>query len=454
MAFTKSEPEQTPETLENKSVSSISDTPETLTYKSIKHNYLYYYIVPTSYSRSIIKALLQNIIYYGRESSRSSCSKIIFKKVLLKVPQLLKNVKLCAIIIVCGERDANMDDEKKIKIVNEIINDAFWLSYILELKRKLTDYNTKEVLTHFLLFYGSIFCGETLSAKFGGMAKSATTIEQEIEEFRNNNLKHCYTMTSNTAKRVIEQMGIDLDNYVFDIVLTLNDSTLLDTNFRSWNYNKAEKEKLLECVVSTPNAWVEELMPDIYETALDLLKEHTENLVNKLSCNQITQKSYSSQKLYINSILTSNDKIYILQRYGHVKLLSFFDALFEKGISIKYKGLVIDSKTFLTKCKAILIEMLYNDSKSNNIAVLDEIFLLNKNTIPPEFYPKNRSIRDNLHYGDYHYLSDEEWKLVQEYQDVYLKNVLDVFDKNISYNFGFAYKIGLWLAKVYKWSNE
>ena len=137
MAFTKSEPEQTPETLENKSVSSISDTPETLTYKSIKHNYLYYYIVPTSYSRSIIKALLQNIIYYGRESSRSSCSKIIFKKVLLKVPQLLKNVKLCAIIIVCGERDANMDDEKKIKIVNEIINDAFWLSYILELKRKL-----------------------------------------------------------------------------------------------------------------------------------------------------------------------------------------------------------------------------------------------------------------------------------------------------------------------------
>ena len=98
MAFTKSEPEQTPETLENKSVSSISDTPETLTYKSIKYNYLYYYIVPTSYSHSIIKALLQDIIYYGRESSRSFCLKIIFKKVLLKVPRLLKNVKFCVII--------------------------------------------------------------------------------------------------------------------------------------------------------------------------------------------------------------------------------------------------------------------------------------------------------------------------------------------------------------------
>ena len=105
IAFTKSEPEQTPETLENKRVSSISDTPETLTYKTIKHNYLYYYIVPTSYSHSIIKPLLQEIIYYDRNSSINGCSKIIFKKVLLKVPHLLKNIKLCAIIIMNNKGD-------------------------------------------------------------------------------------------------------------------------------------------------------------------------------------------------------------------------------------------------------------------------------------------------------------------------------------------------------------
>ena len=99
MVFTKSEPEQTPETLENKSVSSISDTPETLTYKSIKHNYLYY-IVPTSYNHSIIKALLQNVIYYSRESSRRRCPKNTIKKALLKVLEALKKFKLCAIIII------------------------------------------------------------------------------------------------------------------------------------------------------------------------------------------------------------------------------------------------------------------------------------------------------------------------------------------------------------------
>ena len=105
------------------------------------------------------------------------------------------------------ERDNTMDCEKSVKITNEIINDAFWLSYILELKKKLTDYNIKEMLSNFLLFYGSIFCGETLSAKLGNMAKNATITEKQIEEFRNKNLKHCYTMTSDTAKRVIKEMG-------------------------------------------------------------------------------------------------------------------------------------------------------------------------------------------------------------------------------------------------------
>ena len=92
LSFTKSVPEQNPETLEDKSVLSISDTPETLTYKTIKYNYLYCCIVSTSYNYPIIE-LLQESIYYDRDSSINGCSKIIFKKVLLKVPILLKNCR-------------------------------------------------------------------------------------------------------------------------------------------------------------------------------------------------------------------------------------------------------------------------------------------------------------------------------------------------------------------------
>ena len=34
-------------------------------------------------------------------------------------------------------------DDKHLKIVNKILNEAFWLGYILEIKRELKDYNKK-----------------------------------------------------------------------------------------------------------------------------------------------------------------------------------------------------------------------------------------------------------------------------------------------------------------------
>ena len=34
-----------------------------------------------------------------------------------------------------------MEKDKNFKIVNEIMNDAFWLGYILEIKRNIIDYS-------------------------------------------------------------------------------------------------------------------------------------------------------------------------------------------------------------------------------------------------------------------------------------------------------------------------
>ena len=55
-----------------------------------------------------------------------------------------------------------MKKDKEFKIFNEIMNDAFWLGYILEIKRKITDYSQKEILSSFLIFYSSIFAEETI----------------------------------------------------------------------------------------------------------------------------------------------------------------------------------------------------------------------------------------------------------------------------------------------------
>ena len=72
-----------------------------------------------------------------------------------------------------------MAEQKDIKIINEIVNDAFWLSFILEIKRNLTDYNQKELLSCFLLVFASIFCDETITAGYGGISDK-TTITKNV----------------------------------------------------------------------------------------------------------------------------------------------------------------------------------------------------------------------------------------------------------------------------------
>ncbi len=99
LLFTKNMAVQTAENLENKSVSSISESPETLTYKTIIYNYLLNNIVPTFYARLNVLTLFQELFCNYKICSRNPCSQIIFKKVLLKVPIPLNFWSLCVRII-------------------------------------------------------------------------------------------------------------------------------------------------------------------------------------------------------------------------------------------------------------------------------------------------------------------------------------------------------------------
>lgn len=340
-------------------------------------------------------------------------------------------------------------EDKELKITNEIINDAFWLSYILELKRRIDDYNQKEVLCLFLMTFSSIFCEETIRAGYGGMGEDTITTEREISDFRNNNLKRCFKTNSEIARQVISEMGIDLEHYVFDIILLIANSKIVDINFRSWRYDKEKEAKLLECVVSTPNAWMDALMPNLYVTMLDMMKKQMELHITKISSIQILKKSYSSYRLFFNSEISNDNKLYILQRYGLVQIVKFMDSLFGVNISFHINRLIITSRIFIAKCKALLIEMFYNDFKNNNsITVLKDIFSQNKKDIPGEFYVLNRKLRDNIHYGDYHYLTESQLADVIKFQDVYLKNVMNFFDRELTVQFGPRYELELQLAKI------
>lgn len=349
-----------------------------------------------------------------------------------------------------------MAEQKDIKIINEIVNDAFWLSFILEIKRNLTDYNQKELLSCFLLVFASIFCDETITAGYGGISDKTTITKKEIADFRDSNLKDCFKISSKTAKSIIAEMGIDFDNYVFDIVLTLENSKIIDINIRNWDYIKPEKETLLEGIVSTPNAWMNILMPDIYSLLIEHLTNVTKKHIGKIAKSKIVKKPYSSSRLFRHTNLGIDDKLYILQRYGLIQLIHYIDCLFDENISISIgeNNIKLDFKVFLTKCKATLLEMFWNDNKQNkSITVLNDVFSKNDCTIPKKFFEINRRVRDNLHYGDYHNVTEDEMEFVREYQKIYIDNVTNVFNNHISINFGMPYKISLCLAKIQKWAS-
>ena len=70
----------------------------------------------------------------------------------------------------------NLNNEKK--QVNEIINDAFWLGLILELKRKVNDNSKKEIISLFLVYFSSVFTHETLKSGYGDLVKKISHLHK------------------------------------------------------------------------------------------------------------------------------------------------------------------------------------------------------------------------------------------------------------------------------------
>ena len=341
-----------------------------------------------------------------------------------------------------------MEQIKKFKIFNEIINDAFWLGYILEIKRNIADYSQKEILSSFLIFYSSIFAEETIKSNYGGLSGKREITLEDIENFRNYNLKYCPFINSETAIRILKEMEINFNPNVFDIVLYLSKENLLDINFRNWDLNKKEKFELYDGLVATPSRWLE-----IYSVVLEQMKELSKQFIDKISEAKINKKSYSSYKLFKKCNINNNEKLYILHRYGLIKITMFIDNIIKNNISFNIGKLHFDFKTFITKAKAIIIEMIWNDKKvSNSNSIIDKIFEKNKRDINDNFYSINRKCRNNLHYSDYHYLSEKDNTILDKYQDLYLNNVLETFDSYIFVKFDIFYNISLSMAKLEYWS--
>ena len=343
-----------------------------------------------------------------------------------------------------------------IKISLEILNDSFWLGIILTTEEKIQDLTMKALLTDFLLFFSSSFCEESIIYRFGGVRDSNYVSNNQLKELRKRYFKKCPLYSSKSMKKIIGEMGIDFDNYVFDNVLFYVGNELIDINSRTWRNKSKENFDLYNGIILSPRRWIKNLFPQLNDMFEEIRKTYVDEFVKRFGKKTITFKSYSSKKLFDNN-LSKDEKIYIMQRIGVLKTTMYFFKLFGNGNFItinEEKNIKVSFDSFLIKVKAELIELLWNDKCNNDIPFLDKILDNYPKEINSEFFSINRKCRDNIHYGFYHELTNEELNILNKYQDLYLKYVIKKFEEHLKIKFGFRYKIGLTLAKIQYWASN
>lgn len=343
-----------------------------------------------------------------------------------------------------------------VKIGFEILNDSFWLGIILTTADKLKNEMMKALLTDFLLFFSSSFCEELIIYKFGEVKDPRYVSNKQVKDLRRRYIKKCPLYNSKTIKNIVNEMGINFEDYVFDNVLFYIDDELIDINSRTWINRNKENFDLYNGIILSPRRWIKNFHPQLNDIFEELRKPYVDEFVKRFSKKNVTYKTYSSKKLF-NNKLSNDEKIYILQRIGLLKTIMFFSIIFRKGNFItinEEKDIKVNFDYFLLKVKATLIEMLWSDRIQNNLPFLNRVLENYPKGICDKFFPINRKCRDNIHYGFYNELTNEELSILDQFQDIYLNYVIKEFEKQLIVKFGIGYKVGLSLAKIQYWASN
>ena len=62
----------------------------------------------------------------------------------------------------------------------ELLNDSFWLAYILKFIEKVVNIWIKSYISNFMLFFGSNYAHELIVANFGNMSPDITMTRKEL----------------------------------------------------------------------------------------------------------------------------------------------------------------------------------------------------------------------------------------------------------------------------------
>lgn len=362
--------------------------------------------------------------------------------------------------------DLNYITEEK-NVEFEVLQDFIFLDCIFSTKRQISRVEDKMVLA------GPAFLGLTVflyelsqdNCKFNNDVDAK--YQPIISKLRTLFLKQVPTINSDIVKDTAEAMGTDLHNYVFDIIVTSDpQGEIYDINFSSFNLGKlVEKNvQLFEELALFPLSISKALFNEVgdYNSFVDALNNSiNEKIARGYFVYNAERKSYATSLLFKNSTdLSNQEKYYILYRYSLIKAAYLLDdipevKLFLQNSSDEY---LINTAFSAIKLRAMVICLLGdigNDFQNKFLKETSLIKEINKAVAKvidrPDFYIKNRDIRNNIHYAKTQVISNDDYEFVSTYQKRYFAAVLNVFEKYLFVDFGLKYKMALAFAKLRNW---
>lgn len=349
-----------------------------------------------------------------------------------------------------------MKDKKK-DVATEVIQDMFTLYLCFKTQSKVKNIFVQELYGYVEVYFYSVFLHELIKADLIESAAVSKEVKKLIEEFRLRFLKKNAFIGGSHTQKIIEEMGIDFEHYMYDVVLTTektDEKILYAINFSFWDLVNVDKIKVdtFNSLAQIPEKLIEENFKCFQE------KELGEKVIKKIE-KMCAEKAFQIEKFvqpvkypYPSGILFKNpepceqDKILILYHYSYFELFNIIDK-FIPNFRIETNAFCINIAHSLMKLKAMLIEQFGSNIKNLDTPMVAEIKRKIEDSIhEKDAFKVNRKLRNNIHYTEIDIISELEWEMINKFQNEYFDIVLKTFNKYLHFKFGKRYRFIRWIA--------
>ena len=332
----------------------------------------------------------------------------------------------------------------------EILQDNFSIVILGKILNRFKNIEAKIAIEEFISDFSPVLIYEAYY-----YLKNNNLIEEEkfyrSEELKNKVKDYRILTTkkkikeSNYIETIREKMGIEFDEDVYDINVIVKNNKVKRFNFAGYNKNE-EKDFLQMCYWTN-----EEFLKVCFKEIVRLSEDEYKNIINRIldkKSNEIRKferklsgirYSYKSSKIFKNSNIQENDKIFILYRINVLQTIIELRNFFRKNEitgSINNK-IFLDTNKFLNKIIALEIDILGNDIRSINTRYITKLQQeLDKKMLKDnkKFYSLSRKLRNNIHYEKIEELDSSAYNNIQFLQDNYIDLVYDIMTNELSFN--------------------